>query len=456
MWQQPAQQAPQQFQQPAQQPPPQAPQQPQTGWYMPDEQMVEKGYNRAAEIAAEAARARAGGGGDMKFVRMPGPQGQPKWDATVPIGWEARVAIYLAPAWALGQNYYIEGISHFWKSYQHPAGTSVGCPGKEICLIDKSRGSLFNSGRESDAQRARQTLRGQKHFYYQGFLLDLGPQQHVSPTGVMRPFILDAGSDLHAKIQFIMKNRGYRNVLDKDGGRPLIVVKRKTGPDIQNVDWDAIDGNPMPLPMEYRNAQLWDLAKLVVPATPQEQVTALIETGMPIPPEAYSMFPPGSLPQQAAPSGQPSMPMGNQGWNPGPGAPPFPSPYGAPPAQTWQQPVPQAPPQNWQQPAPQAAPPSFGPPQPPPMPVPPQTMIQPAPQPPAMGPPPPTMPPPPPQMAPPPPPPVSVPTAGAPNTYQPQPSQAGAYQAPTAMPPPPPMGMPPPPPPMAPPPGRPQ
>jgi hypothetical protein len=405
------QQAPQYPQQPAYpQPPQQYPQQqapaPTTGWYMPTAATVEAGYARAKEVAAEAAKARSGGAaGDMKFVKMPGPQGQTKWDQSVPIGYQSQIKIYLGPAWAPGVNYFVEGVTHFWKSQQHPSGTSIGCGGRE-CLVDESRLSLFKSGNENDAKRARSTMPPRKHFYYQGFLIEYGPQGHMSQTSpVMRPYVLDASGELHTKIQLIMQSRGFDKVIDRDGGRPLILVKRKTGPELQNVDWDCLDDNPMPLPHEYRGAQLWDLSKLAAGSTPQEQVSALQEVGLPLPPRAHGLL-------QAAPGAQPAQPWGpppNQGWQQGPGAPP----WGAP-----QPPAPMSPPQGaWVPPVP----PQAGPP--------PQASY---PQPPSFG-----NPAVPNLGAPPPPPPVSVPPPGnqGPGGYQAQPGSPGGYQVPQAPPP---------------------
>jgi len=159
----------------------------------------------------------------------------------------------------------------------------------------------------------------------------------------------------------------------------------------------------MPLPQEYRQAQLWDLSKLITSATPEEQVKALQECGMPIPPEALSLV------QGGQPAGQQASYQGgyagNPGYQPAAGQPPFANPY---PQGGYGQPQ-------------QSVAPSFG------MPQPGQAMLpygQAAV--PAMG-------------APPPPPPVVVPAAASQSiaTYQPQPSQQGGYaQPPTLLPPP--------------------
>jgi hypothetical protein len=313
---------------------------------MPDEQQVEAAYRQHAEEAASW-----GSGGDAQFLKFLGPQNQTKWDASVPAGFQAALNVFILPPWAPGKNYFHRVDSHFWKSHQHPQGTSVGCPGPETCPICQARKIGFDSADPEVAERAKRWGRVNKEYLYQVAVLDYGPQAHA-PAGVMRPFILSAGATLHKQIGDVRDAvQGSRNLIDPQQGRPVRVTKRKTGREIREVEYAAMPLDQQPLDPAFYPllAQLYDLEKFQKDADQAKLLQAVQEMGLPMPPTVHQVPQIGQ--QQPQPPAQQPQPPGYQPQPPSP----WESPYGQPP-QPQQQPA-FPPQQNPQQPPPIQAPP---------------------------------------------------------------------------------------------------
>jgi len=268
-------------------------------FHMPDEEMVRASFR---EYQEEAERS---GGSRAQYVKFPGPGGQPKWGNDVPVGYEVALQVYLLPAWASGKNIHRKVRSHFYKSHQHPRGSSLNCPGPESCLICKARDLGINSADMMMQTRAKDYGRVRTQFLYNVVILD-NPHGHIDRSGVMRPFILGAGATLHGAIQNYIAERGLINIVHPLSGRPLRIKRRKTGSNEMDVEYSVVDMNPQPLPQYFYPAlsALWDLDGEDKVATVEQQVRALQEIGLPIPAEAVG----GSMGMPAV--GAPMPPVG--------------------------------------------------------------------------------------------------------------------------------------------------
>lgn len=409
----------QQQQAPGTQPPPQQPTGPAT-IHMPTAEVVQAGIARAQEIQKAIL---IGSQGKKKFFDVMGPNDQP-WKHAYP-GYVGKRAIYLCPSWAEGSGVFIERVKRFWKSHNHPQGRSVYAGDDSI--IAKAVSLAYQQGFNKDGL----FLKRNRQFIWQGFAIEVDPNTqslypnptaHVDEQGVLKPMLFQASLTTHNKIlqeiNVVGKGddtAGFLQCLHPETGRPFLITKTKTGPESRDVTYGISRLEPTPLPQEYQVGlhNLWALDDLFPEATPQEQVAAIIDAGLPLPPEAAAFMP------QAQPQ------VGYQGQ--------VPAPTGYPQQQNLQ-PVQQQIPQGMPQPAvsyqQQAAPPVQNPfqgqpigtaqpaqQQPIPLPQAPQTgMAAAAPPPPPMPtpqglPPPPgatAAPPPPPEQAPPPPPPAQA------------------------------------------------
>jgi len=380
--QMPQQQMPQQ-QMPQQQFPGQMPL-----FHAPDEQAVQQ---QLGDIDKRAQDRQSQGGDFARFIRVPGPQGQVKWDAGVPIGYVGHVDVYLCGGWAAGVVMpMVECVTHFVKSMSNPKGFNITCSNDENCMFCQAKALAIQSPDPSIQQSAASW--GRKRYQTLYNVLDLtNPQSHYGNDGIMRPYILGAGSQLQSDLKRMFDARGGVTIFcHPTQGRPIRVTKKKTGPNERDVEWGAIDLNPMPLDQYFYPAlqNLWDLSQRVQPSKPEDIQKVIMELRWPMP---------GAMQAQA--HAQPQAPMS---FNPAP-QPPYPNPYGSPP-------MPPAgmatagtvpPPPPGMAPAPSMPPP----PQQQFMPPPPQM----APQPPQQG------------MAPPPPPPVTSDGQGIPPLPQQQP-----------------------------------
>lgn len=221
----------------------------------------------------------------MNFLSFPGPQGQTRWGPEVPIGFESVVHVYLCPSWAENQYIFYPTHTHFWKDQSHPQGASIGCSGPETCLVCQAREAAMNTADGTLKQRAKDFGKVKKSFLYNCFNLD-NPQAHFDEFGVMRPFILRAGSNLHDAIGNLIEGRqGPFNIVHPDNGRPLMLKKIKKGKREMDVDYSALDMDPQPLDQYYRAGlyNLWDLSRLDKLPTQEEMVAAVMGMGLPMP-----------------------------------------------------------------------------------------------------------------------------------------------------------------------------
>jgi hypothetical protein len=376
-----------------------APQAP-TGFYLPTDADMQRMSSEANAINERIAAARAGGGGrgNLKFLKMLGPQGQESWgpNSGVQIGYLAERIFRLLPSPNAGELHYIVADKHFWKSHQHPKGAGMWCPGKEQCLLCQAVEPALATGSGQLYDQAKKWGRARAHFLYQGFAYD-AVAEHVGEDGLFYPMVLDAGSTLHSAIVKIIEKRGSMSILHPGhGGRPLTIGKKKTGKALTDCEWSALDMPEYagPIPQEFRvgpngeGLNLIDLKKLVKLPELADMQAAVIEIGL--------------------------MQQTPMSYNPNP-QPPNPSPYGQQMPQTGAYPAAMGAPPAYQQPAmpPAPAPVGGG--------MPPQQQQFGQHQLPTMG---------APQQPPPPVP--QVPQGAAPSGYSPQPSQAaaGAYQPP--------------------------
>ena len=243
-----------------------------------DETVVEESYQQHKDAMN---RMKSGG---INFLKFPGPGGS-DWGSGTPIGFESTLTVYIAPPWAPGKNIFKPSLSHFWKSTASPRGISIGCGGPAVCLVCQARDAAFNGTDGAMKERAKTIGRVRKQFLYNVVLMDNFPG-HFDGAGVMRPFILGAGSQLHKAIGDLVEGRGGAvNIVDPWRGRPLRLKRRKTGPENMDVEYSALDMDPMPLPVEFYPVlqNLYDLDTLDKVATHEDMVRAVNEMGFPIP-----------------------------------------------------------------------------------------------------------------------------------------------------------------------------
>ncbi|OGO08176.1 MAG: hypothetical protein A2Y61_00395 [Chloroflexi bacterium RBG_13_60_13] len=317
-------------------------------YHLPDDSAVAQAYQQHAQEAASW-----GQGSGPQYVKWVGPAGQTRWDASVPAGYEASVYVYILPPWAAGKGIFNATRSHFWKSMTSPSGTSIGCPGSDRCLICQAREVAMRHPDPQMVERAKQFGRVRSQFLYNVVLLD-NPNGHFGQDGLMRPFILGAGSLLHKALGDIIEDkRGAINVVDPMRGRPIRLKRRKTGPQMMDVEYSAIAQDPMPLdPGFYPCLQnIWDLEKLDRQPDMEAMTKAVQDMGLPMPgmaPLAPPQMAPFANPYQPGQVGRPSSPV----YMPSPADPyDFPGPQAQQPAwgpmvqpPAWQVPTPPPPP----------------------------------------------------------------------------------------------------------------
>ena len=252
--------------------------------YLPSDADIVAAYQKSQEQQARAARAREGGGGDRHWFRPLGPQGQEKWDASVPVGYEARYVVWLCPHWSRPAMPHVDDENHFYRSAEKPGGTSVGCLG-DRCWVCAARSLAFKSGNPDDAKRANTYGRRQRRALYQILLLDYY-HSHFLEDGRMVPFLFRAPGGLHDDIVSILRERPAAAVLDPVQGRPLIIKRKKKGKERMDISWNVQAGDPSPLPEYFYPAlqNLYDLDAIVKKPTAAEQYQAILAMGFPVPP----------------------------------------------------------------------------------------------------------------------------------------------------------------------------
>jgi hypothetical protein len=245
-----------------------------------------------------------GTGGLAGFLSIPGPTGQTKWDSSVPIGYEGVARVHICGPWAMDKPIYVVQQSHFYKAHSRPQGASIthveGC---QFCVACENAPAHMQ-------EMAKDWKRIRSRYLYNVCWLD-NLQAHYGSDGNLRALILQASKTLHTAIGDIFgQANGITNIVDYTNGRPVRVIKRKTGPRPMDIEWGA---NPAlekaPLPREFWGvaSNLTDLEKVVKPPTPEDIAAALADLGL------------SAVTQVAVP----------QSFQPG-ANPPYPSPYGAP------------------------------------------------------------------------------------------------------------------------------
>ena len=400
------------------------PQQPQQGYpQMPQFNDV----NDAATAQAYSQVPTSQFGPKPNFLRVPGPNGQTRWDGSVHPGYENSVIIHLLPPWAAGKPVFTESKNHFYKSVGHPKGMVLGYAGEDSIYM-----AAIRLGIQSPDPRMQKMAndfgRVRRQYIYN--VVDLSnPTTHYGQDGIMRPYVLGAGPNLQTDIGRLADTRGgISKLVHPMSGRPLKYSKKKTGPEEMNVEYGVLDLDPSPLNAYFYPAleHLWDLEAQTAPASQEDQLRAIQELGLPMPatgqsfgqvPAAYN---PNPAPQWGSPYPQTGQmgqvpPSAPQGWAPpvqGYAPPP-------PPQQQWQGQASMAAPQMQMQMPPPPPPAAGGWGAPPPLAMGnPVTMGAPPPPPPPVGMYPGAMAPP--QMAPPP---VSSQPGGVPPNLQPQAGQ---------------------------------
>lgn len=390
--QQPQQQA--QYPAPAAQLPPPPAQMPAS--HAVDDQQAQAAYRDHAE--------RSSGFDDgprPSFVKWLGPNGQTNWNG-VNVGYQSHLRMLICSPWAPGKPVFMKQTSHFML-YQGEGGMkqgSVNC-GRDGCRICGAVEAGMVHHDEAVQKKAKRSKTGYANLY-NVFLLDT-PQAHVGQDGIMRPFVLSAGSKMHKAIGDLADARGGMSAFANfEMGRVLQITKRKTGPEQMNIEYSVLDFDPIALPQEFWPGipNMWDLEDLCKPGDPEMIARLLAKSSINF---LASAGPASYSPHAQAPGPNPYGQMPPQQTAPGSTA--YSHPPGAPPAPQYQTPV--------QSPVPMQVPPPVS------SAVPPAQM------------------PPPAQAAPPPqqpmaPPPVS---SGAPaQGYQPQPSQPAPAPAPAQAP----------------------
>jgi hypothetical protein len=355
----------------------QAPAQPGAGaavalpqYNLPDEAAVLQAYKAHAQEVASW-----GSGGDRaQFVKWPGPQGQLKWDRSVPAGYEFSWIIYILPPWAPGKNIFRMVRSHFWKSYANPKGRSVGCPGSDSCLICQAREAAMAHPDPQVQDRGKTWGKVRTQWLYNVVLLE-NINAHFGQDGQFRPIILGAGAKLHKALGDIVNDKkGAINVVDPMRGRPIRIIRRKTGNEDRDIEYNALAQDATPLPSQFYAAiqNLHDLDKQDWQPKYEDMLKAIQEMGLPMPnnlgaPSAppqqfYQPQPqppaPSPYPVQAAASPYPAQYPAAQPAQPAPPYyPPEADPYAFPgPGPQPQAPAPVQMAPGWQQPAPSAPP----------------------------------------------------------------------------------------------------
>jgi hypothetical protein len=167
---------------------------------------------------------------------------------------------------------------------------------------------MFKTGREEDAKRAQDNGRVGRRALYQMILLEHA-QSHLGVDGKMTPWIFRAPGGLHDDIVGKMRTKTVVRILDPVHGRPLVIRKKKTGPQTFDVEWSVDDLDPAPLdPWYYPVFQnLWDLTKFVKPPKLADQLTAIQAMGFPVPEQL-----PQLAQQEAQQEAQQAMSQGQQ------------------------------------------------------------------------------------------------------------------------------------------------
>lgn len=326
-----------------------------------------------ASLAQDQKRAAASSNFTAgQFLNIPGPNGQPKWDASVPIGYEGSAVVHICPPRALGAPLYVTQVSHFARTRTNPKGISIPCSGDGTCRICALTATLPEAVRKQHAIFRKPRTR----YIYNVLWLD-NIQAHFQKDGTMAPVFLAGPSTLFTAINGVFSEAGGVNTVTQwQDGRPVRIIKKKTGPQDMDVEWSArhvMDRASVPQVLWPACERLHDLTKLAVAPDPVQIEQILAEMGFGQAMSAYAPgpgVPPYAPPYAMAPAAPPSMPP----WQAPPMAPPTAPPWQMPampppPAMAAPMPPPPAAP-SWQMPSMPPPPPSMpAPSMPPPPPL---------------------------------------------------------------------------------------
>jgi hypothetical protein len=165
-----------------------------------------------------------------------------------------------------------------------PRGTVLPCTDDEQCLFCQAREAALASHDPRQNQSANNWGRKRRQFLYNCFNLS-DPRANWYKDNQMRPLVLGASPMLQRDLAKLFQNRGFKSIVDYQGGRPVKIMKKKTGPEDINVEWSALDMNPAPLDQYFWAAtyQLWDLTKEIDAVDTQLILRVIQELGLPMP-----------------------------------------------------------------------------------------------------------------------------------------------------------------------------
>jgi len=278
-------------------------------YFTPDSQQMVDAYQQH--------RLTMSRGSNINFVKFLGPNGEDKWDS-VPVNYTSMLRLYLLPPWAQGKHIFATAKSHFWKSTAKPQGASITCPGPDRCLTCKARIQGLESPDENQQKKAREFGRVSTNNLYQVALLD-NMGVHFE-GGLAKPYVLRAGSRLHAAIGNLIEDKSI-SIFDPMNGRPLRIKKTKVGPNRVDIEYACTDEDPSPLPQV-----LWPLLQNLIDLdainkmpTDEEMMAAVQDMGLLLPQAGnpYQMQPQQPMMQQPMPN------MVQPGYAPNPNPPPM-------------------------------------------------------------------------------------------------------------------------------------
>lgn len=234
-------------------------------------------------------------GGMAGFLNVPGPNGETNWDHVRP-GQEGSVLVHICGPWAAGKDYKVMQTSHFYKSAAHPQGASVSHG--ENCRFC----AALNAAPKDQQERLKPWKRVKTRYLYNVCWLENLAAHHQN--GQPQALIMAASKTLHTHLGNLFGEAGgVSQVVDYQIGRPVRIIKRKTGPQSFDIEWAAVPSfQQQPLPQEFWPvaANLVDLEKFVKESTDAEIDAALAELGVAPIPVAQS-YHPGAQPPQPNP-----------------------------------------------------------------------------------------------------------------------------------------------------------
>jgi hypothetical protein len=282
MYQQPGMQPMQPMQQPGMVNP-QAMQQQTTG--VAQQFMVDPEAAKAALQQEEQSESSGNRGPAPNYIKVLGPAGQTRWDASVPVNYTGELPVWICGPWKGGVSVpYLVSDTHFFKSGKYPRGKVISCTGDDTCLFCQARSEGLKSPDPTINQIATNWGKKRRQFLYNAFDLQ-NPANHYYQDGLMRPSILAASKPLQDSLRNLFMAREVGNITDYQQGRPIKLIKKKSGPEDVNVTWDAIDLNPEPLNQYFwpGTHNLWNLDEIARQNTSEEIIAAIQDVGLPMP-----------------------------------------------------------------------------------------------------------------------------------------------------------------------------